>query len=215
VKFDKIAILTTKRSWFTPFAKNFVKDMIKQNMCARLFYDHNMISDEYDIVFMISYFKVVPRTFLIRHKYVLVVHESGLPKGRGWAPLFWQILKGRNRIPIVLFHATKGIDEGDIYLKDYITLHRHELHDEIRKKQAEKSVDLCFRFFSENIKSKKQVGKPSFYRRRTPLDSELDVNKTLKQNFNLLRIVDNDRFPAFFHHRGKKYIIKVYKSRNQ
>jgi methionyl-tRNA formyltransferase len=145
------------------------------------------------------------------------VHESDLPKGRGWAPLFWQILEGRNKIPIVLFEATEKMDSGDIYIKDFIKFEGHELHDEIRKKQAEKTIELCLKFLNKygKLKPKKQKGSPTFYRKRTPADSELNINETIKNQFNLLRIVNNDQFPAFFYYKGHKYILKIYKEKNK
>ena len=63
----------------------------------------------------------------------------------------------------------------------------------------------------KNLKPIKQRGSSTVYRRRTPNDSELNINKTLKLQFNLLRVVDNERYPAFFKHKNNKYILKVYK----
>ena len=39
---------------------------------------------------------------------------------------------------------------------------------------------------------------------------ELNVSKTIKEQFNLLRVCDNERYPAFFYLNNKKYIIKIY-----
>ena len=53
----------------------------------------------------------------------------------------------------------------------------------------------------------------TFYKKRTPEDSELDRHKTLEENFNLLRTVDNEQYPAFFVRKGKKYTIKIYEQK--
>jgi len=42
-------------------------------------------------------------------------------------------------------------------------------------------------------------------------DSELDAHKTIEEQFNLLRISDNDRYPAYFTKHGFRYILKIYK----
>jgi len=213
MKFEKIGILTSKQSWFVPYAEELVHQLGFRGRQARLFFSHEEIPCEYKIIFILSYFKMVDKEFLKKHKHNLVVHESGLPKGRGWSPLFWQILEGKNKIPIVLFKVTEKIDEGDIYIEDYIVLEGHELYSEIRDKQGLKTIELCLKFLDqyENLKPVPQKGKPTYYRKRTPHDSELDINRTIKEQFNLLRIVDNEMFPAFFYYRGKKYIIKVFK----
>ena len=47
--------------------------------------------------------------------------------------------------------------------------------------------------------------------KRTWADGELDINKTIKDNFNLLRVGNNDAWPSFFYHKGTKYILKIFK----
>jgi len=47
------------------------------------------------------------------------------------------------------------------------------------------------------------------YRRRRPADSRLDPDRTLAEQFELLRVVDNDRYPAFFEWRGRCYEVKI------
>lgn len=168
-----------------------------------------------DILFILSYWRKVDIKYLSNFRTSVVIHESDLPKGRGWSPMTWQILEGKNTIPIVLFEANSKIDSGKIYLKDEIILEGHELIDEIRLKQAMKTIELCDRFIhlypdiiNEGVL---QIGEPSFYPRRTPKDSRLDVSKTIEEQFNLLRVVDNDQYPAFFDYKGHRYIIKICK----
>ena len=57
---------------------------------------------------------------------------------------------------------------------------------------------------------RKQEGVPSYYAKRTPKDSELNINKSIKDQINLLRTVDNDNYPAFFRYKGMKYILEIY-----
>ena len=142
-----------------------------------------------------------------------MIHPSKLPEGRGSAALIWKILEGANKIYITLFEANEAIDQGHIYLQEAIEFEGHELSDEIRHKQALKTVELVLRYVDENknIEPKKQEGKGSFYRKRKPKDSELDIDKTIRDQFNLLRVVDNKRYPVFFIHNGHKYIIKIYR----
>ena len=213
MRFKKIAILSSEDSWFVPYAKEFVKLLQKRKIQAKLFFNHKKISKEYEIVFILSYFKIIEKEFLSKHKHNIAVHESILPKGRGWAPLFWQILEGKNTIPIVLFEASEELDKGDIYIKDNMVFEGHELNEEIRKIQAKKTIELCLSFLDkyDRLKPEKQRGKPTFYKKRIPDDSELDINKTLKEQFNLLRIVNNEKFPAYFYYKKNKYILEIRK----
>ncbi len=56
-----------------------------------------------------------------------------------------------------------------------------------------------------------QNGDETFFPRRKYKDSELDINKSILEQFNLLRIVDNERYPAFFYINETKYILKIYR----
>jgi hypothetical protein len=61
------------------------------------------------------------------------------------------------------------------------------------------------------IKDIKILGKESFFRKRSPADSKIDIKQSLKKNFNLLRICNNEKWPAFFYYKNQKYILKIYK----
>ena len=211
--FGKIAILTTQRSAFDPFSSKLEKKLIEKEYLTKVFYNHKEISSEYDVVFILSYERIITQEYLSRHKHNIVVHGSDLPKGKGWSPIFWQILEGKNRIPIVLFEAIPDLDAGKIYFKDYINFEGHEINEEIRRAQSEKCIEMCLKFLDKYnyLEPCSQEGESTFYKKRTPKDSEIDIRKTILDNFNLLRIVNNDQYPAFFYHSGHKYILKIYK----
>ena len=81
------------------------------------------------------------------------------------------------------------------------------------EKYKQKTFSIIHEFLTNypNIKQKKQVGSESFYPRRTKYDSELDISKTIEENFNLMRIGNNQSWPSFFYYKGKKFIIKFLK----
>jgi len=204
----KIAILTSSNQWFIPYAKK-LEDRLKN---SKLFFDHKAIDGSYNIVFILSYHTIIEKEYLKLHKHNIVIHAGDLPKGKGWAPMFWQILEGKNEIVFSMFEASDGVDNGDIYMKKTLTLTGFELHDELRKKQAIQTIDMCIEFINNYEKYKiptKQTGKETFYKKRNPKDSKLDINKSIKEQFNLLRIVDNDNYPAFFEINGHKYKLTI------
>ena len=87
--------------------------------------------------------------------------------------------------------------------------------DELRDIQGIQRLKIIKKFLIKypNIKPKKQKGKGNFNKRRYSKDSQLDINKTIKQQFNHLRINDNELYPSFFYYKGQKYIIKVFKEK--
>ena len=166
-----------------------------------------------DIVFPISYTKILPESFLKRNELVLIAHPSKLPENKGFAPIQYQILKNKKKFFISLIKAVKKVDAGPIYLQNSFTLNGTELSDEIRYLQGLQILKIVRNFLKKypKIKSKNQSNKGNFNKRRYPKDSKLNINKTIKQQFNHLRINNNKLYPSFFYFKGKKYIIKIYK----
>ncbi len=210
----KIALLTSPNQWFIPYAKKLQQKI----QYSKLFFNHNELTEDFDIVFILSYHKIIPIEQLKKNKHNIVIHASALPQGKGWAPMFWQILEGKNNIPFTMFEVSEGVDDGDIYLQQTLQLTGYELHDELREKQADFIINMCI-YFIENYDNYKipykQVGQESYYTKRGPKDSKLNIDKSLKEQFNLLRIVSNDDYPAFFEINGHKYIIKIEKAENE
>ena len=146
----------------------------------------------------------------------MVVHSSDLPKGKGFAPIQWQILEGKNKIYISLFEAVEKYDSGRIFEKDYVLLKGTELYDEIRKVQAVAIFKIIRRFLRKypNVSSKKQKGKSTFFRRRTKKDSELNINMKLKKLINQLRIGNNNAWPSFFIYKKNKKTVNIIFNNN-
>lgn len=203
----KVAILTSPDQWFIPYA-----EMLQAKIeGSRIFLDHTRITETFDVVFILSYHTLIPESFLQRHTHNIVVHASALPHGKGWAPLFWQILEGKNEIPFSLFEATPSADGGDIYLQQPLILNGYELNGEIRRKQALHTIGMCLSFIREygHLTKRPQSGDASFYPKRGALDSRLDPDKSLREQFNLLRIVDNEAYPAFFEIDGRRFVLTI------
>ena len=89
-----------------------------------------------------------------------------------------------------------------------------ELYEEIRLLQAKMRIKCCNQILKniDKIKLKNQKGKSTFYRKRTKEDSEININKSIKSQFNLLRSTDNKNFPAFFYFKKKKYMLNIFKA---
>lgn len=167
-----------------------------------------------DFCFYLSFSKIVPAETLSKFKHNLVVHESDLPAGRGWSPLSWQILEGRKEIAIVMFEANDEVDGGSIYFRDLMKFDGSELVDELRGIQADATLKLCDEFIKNYPTLKgavKQSGESTFYARRSPADSQLDSDKSLREQFNLIRIADNASYPVYFEIDGNFYELWVTK----
>ena len=83
-------LLDKENNWIEPYVLSYVQN--KNNI--RLEYDHNKVLNN-DIVFILGYTKILSKDFLNNNKLNLVIHESDLPKGKGFSPVQWQILEGK------------------------------------------------------------------------------------------------------------------------
>lgn len=168
-----------------------------------------------DILFLISCHEII--SLVDRQKYAstLVIHASDLPEGRGWSPHIWQILEGKNRIVVSLIEANDPVDTGPIWAQRYLVLEGHELSDEINDRLFAIELELMDHAL-EIIGSGKPTPQadrpPSYYRRRTPEDSRLDPSRSIAEQFDLLRVADPQRFPAFFDLRGHRYFVRIEKA---
>tara|TARA_R110002073_G_scaffold80550_6_gene194042 strand:+ start:3736 stop:4416 length:681 start_codon:yes stop_codon:yes gene_type:complete len=210
----KITIATTAESWLHPLLTGLQEDLRRDGHDVKIVADADEIVAS-DITFLLSYWGIVSSEVLARSRNTLVVHESALPHGRGWSPVTWQVLDGVNRIPVSLIEAVEQFDRGDIYLTDYMELSGDELLPEIRAEQAKVTFQLCRDFVRQYPaivnQRRAQSGQGTVYRRRGPADSKLDPHRPLAEQFNLLRVVDNDAYPAFFEFGGSTYKLQITK----
>ena len=90
-----------------------------------------------------------------------------------------------------------------------------ELYEEIRKKQAKKTIDLIKKFLKiyPNFKATKQKGRATYFRKRSKKDSELNINKSIMKQFNLMRIANNEKWPLYFKYKKKTYFLKISKGK--
>jgi len=208
----KIAILSHPSSWLNEYIYEILKHWLDQGHEVLWVHDKLELVPG-DFCFYLGCEQIVSQDILCQFKNNLVVHESDLPLGRGWSPLTWQIIQGTNSIPIILFEAAESLDAGKVYIKDVMTFTGVEVIQEIRSIQGSATINLCKQFVDEYpslvINAKDQVGEPTFYDRRTPIDSYIDANDTVKAAFPILRVSDYERYPAFFNIDGVRFKIKI------
>lgn len=209
-----ITILTDESSWMNPFNKRLVTLLKGLGHDVKLIRSRSELM-EGDVAFFLSCFEIVGKDFLILNKHNIVVHASHLPRGKGWSPATWQILEGKNEIPLTLFEANEKVDAGDVYIRDVIRLDGTELIDEWREKLGKKIIEMCLCFIKKlqenDLTRELQNESESFYSRRSPEDSRIDPAKTIIEQFNLFRVVDNKYYPAFFDYKGCRYSLKISK----
>ena len=87
-----------------------------------------------------------------------------------------------------------------------------ELKEDLKKIQFKETLKIIKKLINKypKFKSYKQSGASTYYKKRGKWINELDINKTIKKQINILRISDNDNYPSFFIYKNKKYILKIF-----
>jgi methionyl-tRNA formyltransferase len=108
------------------------------------------------------------------------LHPSLLPKYRGCFSGPWAIINGEKETGISYHFLTSGIDEGNLILQKKISINSEETGYSIFNKLVDLGVNhFCEAFnliTTPGYSGAKQVGQPSYYRRRIPHDGVIDPN---------------------------------------
>jgi methionyl-tRNA formyltransferase len=211
----RIAIITSRGSWKSDYFWELTRHWVANGHTVSTVYDAEEIPKG-DLLFILGFTFVLPPEILLQNTHNLVVHESELPKGRGWTPIAWLVEGGSNRIPLTMIEAEKRVDAGQVYLRSEVSLEGHELVNEIRALVMGEIIEMCKRFvdcYEEVVsKARGQEGEASYFPRRNRESSRLNPAMTIAEQFDKLRIVDNHNYPAFFDYRGKRYTLKIEKA---
>ncbi len=169
-----------------------------------------------NILFLISCSKILTEADRQPYSKALVIHASDLPVGRGWSPHIWQIIGGATMLPLTLLEAANKVDSGDIWKKIEVNVGKDALWDEINHLVFEaelKLMDYAVENF-ETIKPQPQSTaiEPTYHPKRGPVDSKIDLQKSIQDQFDLIRVCDPDRFPAYFELHGCKYNLRLEKA---
>ena len=167
-----------------------------------------------DILFLISCHEIVGKDVRDLYKSTLVIHASDLPQGRGWSPHVWQIVEGKNQIPVTLLEAEDQVDSGAIWKQLLLSFEGHETCEEINQALflAElELMDFAVSNLDKIVPRQQDQREPTYYRKRTPEDSKLDPDRSIAEQFDLIRVADVNRFPAFFDFRGHRYTLRITK----
>ena len=126
-------------------------------------------------------------------------HMTDVPYGRGGSPLQNLIAAGHRDTVVSALRMTAEMDAGPVYMKRPISL-------EGRAQEIyERAAEVVFAMIGEMVRNQPaalpQEGKPVFFKRRTPVESELPANASLAELYDHVRMLDAEDYPhAFLEH---------------
>jgi methionyl-tRNA formyltransferase len=166
-----------------------------------------------DIAFAIGWrYLINQAAYTIPPKGTLIIHDSLLPKYRGFAPMNWAIINGEKKTGVTLFHIAEGVDCGPIV---------DQLETDINLLDTAKTVDEKIIKLYEDIiiknlpalaqglvKAKPQDESLATYTcKRTPEDGAINWSQTSLQIYNLIRALTHPFPGAYTTLQGKKVVI--------
>lgn len=142
----------------------------------------------------------------------IAVHDSLLPRLRGFAPTNWGMILGYDQLGATLFQLTDSVDAGDIYFQQAIRPESDESYESIQQRIADVSVRL-FEQYLDVARSGTPVGRPqnhadaTYTCARSPADGEIDWHDSSTNIARLIRALGPPAPGAFTYFRGSKLTI--------
>jgi methionyl-tRNA formyltransferase len=97
-----------------------------------------------------------------------------------------------------------GLDAGPVYLKEALSL--DGLAEEIYARASELAASMILRIVRNELTPVPQVGEPTVFQRRHPVQSSIPACADLRGLFDFLRMLDAEGYPrAFLVYEGFRY----------
>ncbi len=193
------------------FNKNlFLKKTIKNSKVL-----FGKLSDikKFNLIILIGFTKKIK---LKKKKKYFTIHESDLPKGRGFSPIKHQIMMGKKKIICSCIELNNKIDSGKVIFKKKLVIKKSDLFDEIKQKQMKITSEMLLKLINDYPKilnkAKEQTGKATYFKKLTKEDDEIKINKTLISQFDKIRSTNHYMFKNYFYYKKKKYYLRIFKS---
>lgn len=187
-----------------------------------LYYSSDVKSSDYakilrenkpDIAFAIGWrYLITKEAYSIPPLGTLIIHDSLLPKYRGFAPMNWAMINGEKETGVTLFHIAEGVDCGPIVDQLATPIYPEDdaktLDERILKLYEEIIIKNLPHFQSGKVKSTPQdESKATYTCKRTPEDGEINWNQSAEQIYNFIRALTRPFPGAYTTLRGQRVLI--------
>jgi len=133
----------------------------------------------------------------IYNKYeIILFHMTDLPFGRGGSPLQNLIKLGYYKTKVSAIRVTEGIDEGPIYLKRSLSLNGSA--EQIFNRTSSIITNMIIKINENKLIPTPQLGKPVYFKRRTPDQSRICDMNSIKEIYDHIRMLDCEGYPKAF-----------------
>jgi len=176
-------------------------------------YAHLLEQIKPDIAFAIGWrYLISQAAYSIPPKGTLIIHDSLLPKYRGFAPMNWAIINGEKETGVTLFHIADGVDCGPIVDQLSTPIHMEDTAQIV----DERIIQLYEEIIVKNLPAlqsgtakciPQDEALASYTCKRTPRDGEINWQNSALQTHNLIRSLTHPFPGAYTKLNGKKILI--------
>jgi methionyl-tRNA formyltransferase len=164
----------------------------------------NQIKPRY--IFFLHWSWLVPEILLKTYECVCF-HMTDVPYGRGGSPLQNLIIRGHRNTKLTALRMVNEFDAGPVYFKEDLSLEGNA--EEIYIRATYLSACMIERIIRDQPQPIEQIGEPTMFNRRKPVESEIPKLESLQSLYDFIRMLDVDGYPhAFIEYQGFRYEFK-------
>jgi methionyl-tRNA formyltransferase len=140
------------------------------------------------------------------------LHDSLLPRYRGFSPTVWAMVNGERECGATLFHLADGMDAGDVVAQRVIPIRRDDTIGSVMPRVTRTYVELL----EENLvaltrnaapRAAQDHSRATYTCRRLPDDNRISWTSSAEQIVNLVRAVSQPYPGAFTELSGSRLTI--------
>lgn len=130
------------------------------------------------------------------------LHTGFLPKQRGYHPLNWALIWGDRMGGVTLHKTAESIDSGDILVQRGFEITNEDHIEHLRVKAKALVYPILKQFFASPESAwdhavQQEQSQATYAPRRYASDSQINLNETYWNIYNLWRSCDPKEYPAF------------------
>lgn len=155
----------------------------------------SLLESNVDIVFFPHWSWVVPDEIIDKFTCVCF-HSTPLPYGRGGSPIQNMVLNGHRDSQVVALKMTNQLDAGPIYLRQDVSLIGGG--EEVFRRIYQTTISMMKSLLTFLPSPTEQEGEVTIFTRRQSDDSKLDMDDSIDNIFDKIRILDVDNYPPAY-----------------
>ncbi|QLH81206.1 methionyl-tRNA formyltransferase [Halosimplex pelagicum] len=176
-----------------------------------------IVADEPDFLFVVGWSRLVEQSVIdIPEIAVIGMHPTPLPRGRGRAPVAWNLIKGYDETSLSMFRLVEKADAGPVYATHEIPITRRDDASSLNEKIFDAGETLIrdhYRDIADGnlAPTPQQDSEATWWPKRDPNHGLIDWTRSAETVHNWIRGQTHPYPGAFSYLRNTK--ITVWKSK--